>query len=102
MRRCSVYPVDVVQTVRVLPKLVSFIAFLSLLICGQDRSGAQTWTPLTRGTPFQASQPLLLTDGSVLCQDYFTPDWYRLVPDQFGSYINGKWIKAASMQSDYG
>jgi hypothetical protein len=34
---------------------------------------------------------LLLTDGSVLCHEYETPNWHRLFPDAFTDYSNGKW-----------
>jgi hypothetical protein len=40
---------------------------------------------------------LLLSDGSVMCQHAVNngaPNssvWYRLTPDQFGSYVNGTW-----------
>src|SRR2546430_560760 len=86
-----------------LSKMRLTIALLvALSTLGQSAARSQTWTPLANGTPFSASQPLLLTDGSVLCQVYFTNNWYRLVPDQFGSYINGTWNTVTPMRSDYG
>ncbi len=45
---------------------------------------------------------LLMTDGTVLVQDYCTPNWYRLTPDSTGSYQNGKWSTVAPMPSSYG
>jgi hypothetical protein len=39
---------------------------------------------------------LLLTDGTVLCQDSDASDWWKLTPDQSGSYVNGTWSGAAS------
>lgn len=41
---------------------------------------------------------LLLTDGSVFCNAYYTSaDCWRLRPDKFGSYVNGSWNKLAPM-----
>ena len=34
---------------------------------------------------------LLLTDGTVICQENSTNHWHRLVPDQFGDYKKGTW-----------
>lgn len=45
---------------------------------------------------------LQMTDGTILMHDGCTPDWYRLTPDKNGSYVNGTWKKAASMNSSYG
>jgi hypothetical protein len=58
---------------------------------------AGTWQPLVNPPPFSASTMLLQTDGSVMCHVYFSRDWWKLTPDQFGSYINGSWTKLASM-----
>jgi hypothetical protein len=48
---------------------------------------------------------LLLTDGSVLVNSFFftthSDNWYRLVPDSTGSYINGTWVNAGSAPSPY-
>jgi len=43
----------------------------------------------------------LLTDGAVLCQDAGagkggSPNWWKLTPDAFGSYVNGTWSQVAS------
>ncbi|HTN52130.1 MAG TPA: hypothetical protein VML50_06975 [Anaeromyxobacter sp.] len=59
------------------------------------------WNPLVHQPPFQAGTMLLLTDGTVLCQDEGpsnggTPDWWKLTPDAFGSYVNGTWQQVAS------
>lgn len=60
---------------------------------------AGTWQALSHQPTFSASTMLLLTDGSVMCQDGSTKDWWKLVPDQFGSYVNGTWSKLASMKN---
>ncbi len=62
------------------------------------------WTPLTNQPTFLingAANPILLTDGSVLVQDTGFPDWWRLTPDQNGSYINGTWTQVASLPATY-
>jgi hypothetical protein len=65
---------------------------------------ASPWTPLANQPtflPFGASTPMLLTDGTVLVQDTCATDWWRLTPDQYGSYVNGTWTQIASMPADY-
>ena len=65
---------------------------------------AAGWTPLTNQPDFLidgASNPILLTDGSVLFQDTAFPDWWKLTPDKFGSYVNGTWSQVASLPNTY-
>src|ERR1700758_227428 len=57
---------------------------------------AGTWTPLTNQPAFNASTMLLLTDGSILCQDADASDWWKLTPDSSANYANGTWTKLAS------
>jgi hypothetical protein len=67
-------------------------------------SSASPWTPLTNQPSFLAegaANPILLTDGTVLVQDAGAQDWWRLTPDQSGSYVNGTWTQVASLPSDY-
>jgi hypothetical protein len=62
---------------------------------------ASPWQPLNNQPPFVsnscnggepgAANPLLLTDGSVIVQDAGCQDWWRLTPDNHGSYANGTW-----------
>jgi hypothetical protein len=56
-----------------------------------------TWAPMVNPVPLHVDTPLILTDGSIAVQDYGTPNWWRLVPDQFGSYANGSWVSMGSM-----
>jgi len=68
-------------------------------------SGADsgTWAPLANafpGTSFPDTAELL-TDGTVMMHDGCTRNWYRLKPDEFGSYHNGTWTKTASMPGGY-
>jgi hypothetical protein len=65
---------------------------------------ASPWTPLTNQPNFLAdgaANPILLTDGTVLVQDAGEQDWWRLTPDQHGSYVNGTWTQVASLPADY-
>jgi hypothetical protein len=39
---------------------------------------------------------LLLTDGSIMCQDSGSAHWWRLTPDGTGSYLNGTWSALAN------
>ncbi|MBV9533137.1 MAG: hypothetical protein JO283_19235 [Bradyrhizobium sp.] len=71
---------------------------------GLAGSQASRWTPLANQPTFLpsgASTPMLLTDGTVLVQDTCATDWWKLTPDQYGSYANGTWTQVASLPSDY-
>ena len=62
------------------------------------------WTPLTNQPTFLvdgSANPILLMDGSVLVQDAGFPDWWKLTPDQNGSYVNGTWTQMASLPPGY-
>ncbi len=62
---------------------------------------SSVWQPVKSQPPgLKASTALLLTDGSVLVQQYCSPQWGRLVPDNRGSYVNGRWEELAD--SPYG
>jgi len=54
-----------------------------------------TWTPLTHQPSFSPGTMLLLTDGTVMCQDSGSNHWWRLTPDASGSYVNGSWSALA-------
>ena len=45
--------------------------------------------------------PLLMTDGTVMLADKGCQDWWKLTPDQFGSYVNGTWTQLASLPAGY-
>ena len=54
-----------------------------------------TWSPLTNQPTFGVGTMLLLTDGTVMCQNSGTPHWWKLTPDITGSYVNGAWSALA-------
>ncbi len=62
---------------------------------------AQSWQPLKNQPSIGASNPLLLTDGTVMVQDVGAQDWWRLTPDNSGSYVKGTWTQLASLPSGY-
>ena len=49
------------------------------------------WEKLSNTPPFSVDTMLLLTDASIMCHEYETPNWHKLVPDAKGSYVNGTW-----------
>src|ERR1700680_1005815 len=54
------------------------------------------WTPSKNTPPFNASTMLLLTDGTVICQGIESTNWWKLVPDAYGDYIDGTLVQIAS------
>ncbi len=79
---------------------------VSALIAVPAAVQAQTWTKLTHAPSFNAGTLLLMMDGTVLAQDQGngagTGNWWKLTPDNTGSYVNGTWSQIASMPSGYG
>jgi hypothetical protein len=65
-----------------------------------------TWTPTTNPPPASGmSNPMVLTDGTVVMYATCTGNWYRLTPDPnstyYNTYINGTWTTIASLPSGY-
>src|SRR5215469_275531 len=63
-----------------------------------------TWTTLAPLT-FNVGTMLLLTDGTVVCQEldaqgFGTSNWHRLTPDSFGNYENGTWSTIAPLPNN--
>src|SRR5215469_1131697 len=75
--------------------LATFLA--ALPIC----AGAQTLTNLTHQPPDGAVITMLMTDGTVLAQGGGDADWWKLTPDNTGSYKNGTWTQVASLPTGY-
>ena len=51
---------------------------------------------------FILEAPMLMTDGTVIAQQFCSGTWYRLTPDTFGSYVKGTWSQLPSMPPGYG
>jgi hypothetical protein len=70
---------------------------------GKTTSG--TWIDVATALPFTKGPwgPLLLTDGTVIIEDFCTSptQWYKLAPDKKGNYAKGSWSKIATMPSGY-
>lgn len=73
-----------------------------------NRRADSPWTPLTNQPTFidtvncaGAANPLLLTDGTVIVQEGGCQNWWRLTPDNSGSYANGTWTQLASLPAGY-
>jgi hypothetical protein len=92
---------------------VAVAAFLPAAAQSADpglEAGAQTavpgWQELTNPPPFNPGGMFLLTDGTVLVQDLGpsavgTTNWWRLTPDNSGSYVDGTWSQIASAPAGY-
>ena len=83
--------------------LRSFAAAVCLLVATAQFSSAQHWVPLANqpDANLGLGNPLLLTDGTVILHQACGPQWWRLIPDPFGSYVNGTWKRIASLPSGY-
>jgi hypothetical protein len=57
--------------------------------------------PILDPTDCGPGNPILLTDGTVMLQDNGCQDWWKLTPDEFGSYVNGTWTQLASTPAGY-
>src|SRR5205807_2412078 len=58
-----------------------------------------TWQPLANQPTFNASTMLLVTDGTVMCQDSGAKNWWRLTPDSHGNYVSGAWSALSPMKN---
>ena len=86
-----------------IPRSLAFV--LLMLPSFATRAGAGSWTSLAHQPPFQAGTALLLTDGTVMVQQmsngFGTGQWWKLTPDNAGSYVNGTWLQLATMPSPH-
>ncbi len=57
--------------------------------------------PVLDYTDCGPGNPILLTDGTVMLADNGCQDWWKLTPDEFGSYVNGTWTQLASLPGGY-
>src|SRR4051812_4128991 len=55
------------------------------------------WSKVATSPKFPTSTMLLLTDGSVMCQQSGGVNWSKLTPDPTGDYVNGTWAPLAPM-----
>ncbi len=75
----------------------------SVLASAQFTPGS--WQGINNAPPSAVAHAMMLSDGSVLVNSFFfqthVDKWYRLIPDNTGSYLNGKWVAAGSLPSGY-
>ncbi|HEX3432108.1 MAG TPA: hypothetical protein VHT03_14605 [Rhizomicrobium sp.] len=64
-------------------------------------AAAQKVVQLKNQPPAGTLVEFLLTDGTVMVQSYNENTWYKLTPDNMGSYVNGTWKQLASLPSGY-
>ena len=68
---------------------------MMLLLALFGTSLAQTLTPLVNQPPDGIVMTFQLTDGTVMAQGNNYYDWWKLTPDNTGSYVNGSWTQLA-------
>ncbi len=78
-----------------------FSIALLTVVAWSGMASAGTWTKLTNQPTVNTDTALLLTDGTVMMHQYNSTNWWRLTPDNTGSYVNGTWTQLASMPSGY-
>jgi hypothetical protein len=76
---------------------IALVAWLALA----GIASAQKWQSLKHPPTVQTDTALLLTDGTAMVHEYNSPNWWRLTPDNTGSYVKGTWSQLASMPSNY-
>ncbi len=79
-------------------RLVGAAVFLSMV---STSVFAGTWVRTTSHKVTGASLSLLLTDGTVIVHKPETTEWWKLTPDNTGSYVNGTWTQIASLPGTY-
>jgi hypothetical protein len=73
----------------------AFVVAAAALLSAAPVQG-QTWTRIAHNPPGPVNFMVLLSDGTVMAsRAVIVPpvsnDWYRLTPDDHGSYVNGTW-----------
>jgi hypothetical protein len=69
------------------------------LLCRLLSSLPGWWVKLKNNPGFGASTMLLLTDGTVMCQEQGGLRWRKLTPSAQGSYVDGTWSDLAPMHN---
>jgi hypothetical protein len=76
-------------------------AFSLAFVLAATAAQSQTFTQLTHQPPDGAIITMQMTDGTVLAQGNNDSDWWKLTPDNKGSYANGTWTRMADLPSGY-
>jgi N-acetylneuraminic acid mutarotase len=83
-----------------LPKRIHLVV-VALLLSITGLSFGQTIQRLAHQSPDGAGICFLLTDATVMCQGNAESDFYKLTPDNTGSYVNETWTKLANLPAGY-
>ena len=91
-------------------KVLRMLGFATLALSfAGTLANAQSWTRTKNNPPVNLGTMLLLTDGTVIAHEendqsgnVATRAWYKLRPDNTGSYINGTWTPIAQLPTGYG
>ncbi|HVU19502.1 MAG TPA: hypothetical protein VHE09_02150 [Rhizomicrobium sp.] len=77
-----------------------FVPLLAVFLAAVP-AWAGTLTNLVHQIPDGAIITMQLTDGTVLAQGGNETDWWKLTPDNTGSYQKGTWTRLADLPSGY-
>jgi Kelch motif protein len=98
----------VTQSTKFAAWLLVGIALIGVSGCGGGMASTITQSPPAPVLQNLANQPpdgagigFLLTDGTVLYQGNGLSDWFKLTPDNTGSYLKGVWSQVASLPAGY-
>ncbi|MBV9571876.1 MAG: hypothetical protein JO056_11605 [Alphaproteobacteria bacterium] len=79
----------------------NFVVSLVFGLALSASASAGTVTQLAHQPPEGSIITMLMTDGTVLAQGFSQTGWWKLTPDNMGSYVNGTWTQVASLPSGY-
>jgi hypothetical protein len=76
-------------------------AILSTLLAGwAAQADAATWTKLTNQSPSDPGTMMMLSDGTIMVQNYNTFNgWMKLTPSNTGSYVAATWSNLTPMST---
>ena len=94
-------PTEFQQLLQRMPPVLHETAPANILAPGQPPISG-SWTSLNHQPGVNLMNPILMTDGTVILHVSCDSRWYKLTPDNLGSYINGTWSQIASLPSGYG
>ncbi|HEY1615497.1 MAG TPA: hypothetical protein VGF97_17590 [Rhizomicrobium sp.] len=73
----------------------------ALFVIAPHFASAQKVVRLKNQPPAGALVEFQLTDGTVMVQSDSEATWYKLTPDNMGSYVNGTWTQLPNLPSGY-
>jgi hypothetical protein len=79
----------------------SVFTVMIVLLVVSGASLAQTLKTLAHQPPNGIVISFQLTDGTVMGQGNNSSNWWKLTPDNTGSYVNGTWTQLAHLPSGY-